>query len=285
MKKIFLVLVMLSVGLFASDSVKSEDQKGLLDDWIPNGITIKSYKDNYFLPYSVRKSGSYKSYEPGDTYKDTEAEIQISFKINLVDNLFGLDGKYYVAYTQNSFWQLYIDSKPFRENNYNPEMFAVYPVTKPDSFLNLRRVKFAIAHNSNGQGNNSSAVGYTKADNRSRSINYVYTTLSFEHGALNTHFKAWAPMFRDSDNPDIMKYTGYTSLRLNYLRQKHMVNLLGRISPETGRGAVEASYSYPIFRDSVYVYAKAFSGYGESLIDYDNHLTKFSIGLSFTRQR
>lgn len=275
----------MSVGVLASQNTNIQDNRGLLDDWISDGIKIEAYKDNYILPLSYRKSGKYKSYEPGDVYKDTEAQVQISLKINVVDDLFGFGGKYYLAYTQNAFWQLYIDSKPFRENNYNPEIFAVFPIANIDSFLNPRTLKFAIAHNSNGQGDNSSAVGYTKADNRSRSINYFYTTLSFEYDALKTYFKAWVPLVRDSDNPDIMKYMGYTSMKLNYLKQKHMLTLMGRVSTQTGHGAVEASYSYPIFRDDVFVYAKVFSGYGESLIDYNKHLTKFSIGLSFSRQR
>ena len=47
---------------------------------------------------------------------------------------------------------------------------------------------------------------------------------------------------------------------------------------------IEANYSYPILgRDDLFLYAKFFDGYGESLIDYNNKITKFGIGISISR--
>jgi len=41
---------------------------------------------------------------------------------------------------------------------------------------------------------------------------------------------------------------------------------------------------YPFFGSTnMYWYTKIFSGYGESLIDYDRSITKASFGFSFSR--
>jgi len=51
------------------------------------------------------------------------------------------------------------------------------------------------------------------------------------------------------------------------------------------RGAIDVHWSYPLL-DSPYTffYFKFFNGYGESLIDYNNCVTKLSFGLSFSRE-
>lgn len=65
-----------------------------------------------------------------DEYRNDEAEVvfQVSLKKEiLIPNLF-------VAYTQKSFWQAFNTkrSSPFRETNYNPELF--YRIKTENSF-------------------------------------------------------------------------------------------------------------------------------------------------------
>lgn len=256
------------------------------DEFFENGIKLQAYKFNYFLPYSYRTSGNYRTYTHSDEYQKTEVEAQISLKIPVVKNILGMDERYYLGYTQQVFWQLYSYSSPFRENNYNPEVFVVFPIKNDTSFLNMKTFKFAIAHKSNGQGDvdhNPSVPPSQNLGNRSRSTNYVYATLGLKHSNLKTELTAWAPFTDDTDNPDLMEYTGYTSVKFTYLKNRHMVTLEGRMHPTSGRGAVESTYSYPILRNDIFIFAKVFSGYAESLIDYDNYLTKFSVGFSFSR--
>jgi phospholipase A1 len=65
---------------------------------------------------------------------------------------------------------------------------------------------------------------------------------------------------------------------------KSITTLKLRQNVETGKGAQELSWSYPVTsQEDVYLYVKGFSGYGESLIDYDHYVTKFSVGFSFSR--
>jgi len=208
--------------------------------------------------------------------------------MNVGNNLFGLNEKYYLSYTHKAFWQIYTDSSPFRETNYNPEGFVIFPVSDRRSIFKLRSLKFAFAHNSNGQAenhDNTYTYHYQDPNNRSRSLNYIYSEATFQHDTLVTDIKVWARIpekIEGDDNPDYDDYTGFSELKLTYFAYKHMFTIMGRGNFETRKGAFEATYSYPLL-DDAYFYAKFFTGYGESLIDYNNKINKLSVGFSFSR--
>lgn len=264
----------------------TEAKKGM-QKWLKRDFGLLPHKVNYLLPYAYRE-GAYESYVPTDEYRNIEAELQVSLKLYLGTGLLGLNESYYLAYSHQAFWQIYAASSPFRETNYNPEGFVEFPVLDKDSIFNMKSVKLGLAHSSNGQGSNENVVYSSPGvnpGNRSRSLNYMYSELAFQHDTLLTEFRIITPFpgtADDNDNPDIMDYLGYTSVKLNYFIGKHMFTLMGRGNITTGYGAVESTYSYPLI-DDAYFFIKIFSGYGESLIDYDNEVTKFSIGFSFSR--
>lgn len=270
---------------YKTENIEDVQAKKSMQSWLNSDFGVKPYKVNYILPLGYRE-GDYKSYVRTDSYKSVEAELQVSLKLKVGSDLFGLDEIYYASYTHQAFWQLYAKSSPFRETTYNPELFVIFPILDDDSVLKMKSLKVAYAHRSNGQGSNEDLIypaGYENPGNRSRSINYLYTTLTLQHKTLVTDIEAWLPIpGSDDDNPDIMDYTGYSSVKFSYFVDKHMITLMGRANITTGLGAIETTYSYPVM-DGAYFYAKFFSGYVESLIDYDNYITKFSIGFSFSR--
>ena len=148
---------------------------------------------------------------------------------------------------------------------------------------------------SNGQGNIEPVLAEynitnpgdnTLFQNRSRSWNYTYMTLYFQHSLIFTELTAWY-RYADSgedDNPELIDHIGHGSLSVYLPYKRHLFKVMGRYNIATGNGAVESTWSYPLSNSqSTYLYIKAFSGYGESLIDYDNYVTKFSLGLSFSR--
>ena len=298
MKYIF-VLIFLVLSVMASErkykEVESYDVLNIEDDvskesmqkWLDEDLGLKPHRANYILPYGYR-SGNYKSYVPTDEYKNIEAELQVSLKLYLGTNLLGFDESYYLAYSHLAFWQTYAESSPFRETNYTPEAFVEFPIINRETYFNMRSITLGIAHTSNGQGSNK---GISYADprnnpgNRSRNINLIYTELAFQHDTLLTELRIYVPFpgtAKDKDNPDIMDYLGYSSIKFNYFLGHHMFTLMARANFEKMYGAVEGTYSYPLI-DNAYFYAKIFSGYGESLIDYNNYIAKFSMGFSFSR--
>lgn len=270
------------------DEVDDPQTKETMLKWQEGGFGLRPYRANYLLPYGYQKN-KYKSYLPTDEYKNYEAELQVSLKLNVANNLLGLNEKYYLSYTHTAFWQIYAHSSPFRETNYNPEGFVIFPVSDRKTFVHLRSIKFALAHRSNGVGDNKDFVypeEYSYLENRSRSVNYLYTTLTAQHGSLITELTLWGRIPESKNNDDnryMMDYTGYSSVDFKYFTGKHIFTLMGRANFVTGYGAAKLTYSHPIPVDDVYFYGKIFTGYGESLIDYDKHITKFSIGFSFSR--
>jgi len=277
---------------FTTDKIYNKETKKSMQNWQSSLFGLQPHHPNYILPFGIG-SGKYYSYTPSDKYTNTEAELQVSLKWNFGNNYFGLNESYNLAYTHTAFWQIYSPSSPFRETNYNPEFFVVFPI-EDNSFLNLQSLTFGIAHISNGQGNiedvnipasvKSSVAGTNYLKNRSRSINYMYTDVNMQYDNIIFTARAWLPYFGSdlNDNPDILKYTGLTNFGLKYFFGKSLIAVDTRVNFWTQKGSLKAAYSYPLY-DGIFFYTKFFTGYEESLIDYNNYITKLSIGFSFSR--
>ncbi len=277
------------------DDLNDTDAEYTVKKMLTGLFGLKPYNENYLMPFSYRE-GSYTSYTPSDEYTNVEAEIQISLQYDLYTDLFGLDEVYSLAYTQKSMWQVYAKSSPFRETNYNPEFIISFPLYHASDTLSLKMFRFSISHQSNGQGNITELdYNLTQAEdivekswieNRSRSWNYMTGMLVMQHRSLFIGLKGWY-RFDDGaedDNPDLLDYLGHGELSLLLPYGKGVYKARFRQNFQTGYGAMEGSFSYPLANhDNVYFYAKVFSGYGETLIDYNHYITKFSVGFSFSR--
>ncbi|WP_151900114.1 phospholipase A [Sulfurimonas hydrogeniphila] len=267
------------------ENITNDTSKENMQKWLDNSFGLRPYKANYLLPFGVANKKYINHKLDIVPYDKFEAEIQVSLQLQVFKNIFGLGEKYSLAYTQQAFWQIYVTSSPFRENLYNPEGFVVFPISDKSSIFQMRSLKFAIAHKSNGQPN-TEYIPEFNGFNLSKSINYFYTTLRLQHSTLITDLTLLVPFPGSanlSDNPDLMKYLGYTKVKFTYFYKKHMFSLMARGNIDSMRGAVEATYSYPLRKDKSYLYIKLFSGYVESLIDYNKDITKLSIGFSFSR--
>ncbi|WP_457744799.1 phospholipase A [Sulfurimonas sp.] len=267
------------------DNIKNDKSKVNMQKWLNNSFGLRPYRANYLLPFGIANK-RYEDHKLGIVrYDNKEAEIQVSLKLAVFKNLLGLHEKYYLSYTQHAFWQIYVYSSPFRESLYNPEGFVVFPINDVESIFHMRSFKFAIAHMSNGQPNTANVPEFN-GFNLSKSINYIYSTLRLQHDTLITDLTLLAPFPGPdnlSDNPDLMNYLGYTKAKFTYFNNKSMYSLMVRGNIASMKGALEATYSYPLRKDKSYLYMKIFTGYVESLIDYNNNITKFSIGVSFSR--
>ncbi|MEE4242522.1 MAG: phospholipase A [Desulfopila sp.] len=262
-----------------------EERLQIDDENILKPFTIMSHKQNYLL-FAAQNFNGYDSgnleefYDSNDIdLDDTEAQFQLSIKTPLGIDLFDSGVDIYAAYTVRSFWQVYNSdiSAPFRETNHEPE---VWLQIKPDFELFGFRNSIAelgFAHQSNGQ-----------AGSLSRSWNRVYASFIFERGNLAFAIKPWYRIQEDSeddDNPDITDYLGHGEMSMAYKYKDHTFSLMSRNNIESGfsEGAVQLGWSFPLF-DFPYLrgYVQYFSGYGESLIDYDRYVNRLGVGVSLT---
>lgn len=234
------------------------------DKNLQNALGIELYKFNYLLPVTYAKT------VPDDGRKSVETKFQISLAKPLFYDVFGLRESLVAAYTQTSWWQITKTSAPFRETNYQPEIFLNFASPKYLEQIGVKNLKFGLLHESNGRDGS-----------KSRSWNRAYVQSDFVYGNFSVSPRAWVVVGDKGDNKDILKYIGHGDVRLSYNLNDHIFSLMLRNNlhfDKTNKGAAELSYMFPIFSSGVYGYLQYFTGYGESLIDYDRHTDKVGLG-------
>lgn len=209
----------------------------------------------------------------GEGLSKAELEFQLSFKMKLVETLFEQPVDVWFGYTQNSFWQAanHEASSPFRETNYQPEIMAVTPLNFALLGTNVKFLNLGFVHQSNGQ---SSTL--------SRSWNRFYAQVGLERGPLTMTAKLWKRVnesLEDDNNPDIIDYMGRFELAGNYrLGGGHEISALVRRNFSTDKGAVQVGWAFPL-AGPVKGYVNAFSGYGQSMIDYNYFQRSVGLGV------
>ncbi len=245
---------------------------------------ISLYAPNYFLvgryttslntaPFYPLVGGGLLA--PGTELDATEAAFQLSFKFRMWttdDRRWGL----WAAYTQQSHWQLYNDtgnaSRPFRETNYMPELILSHKPGVRLGDLQWNLVNLAFNHQSNG-----------RTDTISRNWDRLIASFGVENGNLGILGRVWwrIPESDDSDdNPTISDYYGWGDLSVIYKWRGQSVAATIRGNPSTGKGAGQLTWTSAPLLGPLRGYVKLFSGYGETLIDYNWRQTTIGIGVS-----
>jgi phospholipase A1/A2 len=207
--------------------------------------------------------------------KPSEAMYQVSAKFRVVDLQRSIGASLWAGYTQLSQWQVYNPtvSRPFRETDYEPELMLAFHPDQRVLGMRWRLLNFGLVHQSNGQ-----------SDPLSRSWNRAYVQFGLERGGLELLLRPWwriPERLANDDNPDITDYMGYGDAVATYHWGRQTVSALGRYNPRTHKGALQASWSFPVWR-RMRGYVQLFNGYGESLIDYNWRQTSFGFGMALT---
>lgn len=242
-----------------------------------NAWAITPHQRNYLLPVTYNDKlnrEAWAALQPKDTMDWVEAKFQISLKTIAWEDILGAGSNLWVAYTQRNWWQLYNDSSPFRETNYQPEVFLTF--TNNWRFWGFTNtvVGTGFKHESNGQGGDLS-----------RSWNRVVAMAAFERRRMALNVRTWYRLPEssgDDDNPDMERYMGYGDIAGIWKWQEHEfgVRLRNNLRGDN-RGAVELEWTFPINR-RFKGYVQYFNGYGESLIDYDQSNNRIGFGVSMT---
>jgi phospholipase A1 len=245
---------------------------------------LTPHRRNYLLPVITSNNINREQYASVDDYEqnleDYEAKFQFSFKVpfNRESLLFEED-KLFFGLTVQSWWQVYSDdiSKPFRETNYMPEIFYATP-TGWHPFGTNTGIVFGAEHLSNG-----------RSQPLSRSWNRFYAQFFVEKGRFVFSLKPWIRLQENrktdpmqasgDDNPNITDYVGDYEFTTAYSDGDFEYILRLRHAIDTGRGSAELNWTFPIGGKFI-GYTSIFTGYGESLIDYNHKQTRFGIGIA-----
>lgn len=245
---------------------------------------ITPHKMNFILPVMTSDRINTEAYDSlagfDENLENIESKFQLSLKVPLTYDSMLVEGDgIYMGFTLEAWWQIYAEniSKPFRETNYQPEVFYLAPMNW-HPFEGNTGIAIGIEHQSNGRG-----------QLLSRSWNRVYANFLYEKDNFALSFRPWVRLSEDAkeqefdpdgdDNPDIADFMGNFELGMVYQWQDYELSFRGRRNFATNNGAAELGFTFPLW-GKLRGYATAFSGYGESLIDYNHKQTRFGVGIA-----
>ncbi|MFT6270497.1 MAG: phospholipase A1 [Alphaproteobacteria bacterium] len=247
-----------------------------------NLFSLVQHRQNYLLPISYSTGPNPVTLDGvGEEQIDRfEAKYQISVKTPLWLQEDYASGVYF-GFTAVSFWQLYNDetSKPFRETNYQPEVFYQFNTNISLAGYKFNLFRIGLNHMSNGQ-----------SGLKSRSWNRITATALFSDQNTAYFLRTWLRLPEEEkmslldplgdDNPDINDYYGRVELGFGYRLGNLDItsSIRNNLSIDDNRSGVEINITYP-FNKRYDVLVQYFNGYGDSLIDYNRHQQRFSIGM------
>jgi phospholipase A1 len=246
--------------------------------------TLGFYRPNYILPARYSNNPNNAPFTslfesagvaPVDLDK-IEAKFQLSGKARMWasdDRRFAV----WAAYTQQNQWQVYNDkgvaSRPFRETDYQPELFASYgPAVDLPGGFSWKLFNAGFIHQSNGR---TEAI--------SRSWNRLFAEAGVERDNIAVFARVWYRIKESAgsdQNPGITDFLGHGEIDALYRWEGHSFNLGARGNLETHKGAARFAWTTPPLFGPFRGYVQVFTGYGESLIDYNWRQSTIGVGVA-----
>lgn len=199
-----------------------------------------------------------------------DAMFQVSIRQRLTKSHFPFNSFLYLTYTQKSFWDIYSESSPFRDTNYNPGIgFGRYLVHNNK----LKGAGFIqIEHESNGRDGTDS-----------RSWNYLsLSSKYFFNLRLSLGLEIWIPFVDGKENKDLLDYRGLGVASINYISKDAKWWLSSELNPRKGLGNVNTTINiaYKLSKShNQYLFARFYNGKGDSLLDYNKYTMNVRLGI------
>ncbi|MBT8440471.1 MAG: phospholipase A [Gammaproteobacteria bacterium] len=235
---------------------------------------FEPYKDTYFIAGRMNGDDGYQPFS-GDT---ADIKFALGLKFRLFPDLPVFDSlaPLYFGYSQKSWWDIAESSGPFREHNYNPEVFWDYSKTSNRNgfnFVGQLVDQIGFEHQSNGLDGSES-----------RSWDRLYLQRDFQvTDRFNLEVKAWKDVNSENFNKDITDYLGNLKLSASYQpNERLVVNFKAQQGWETSKLSYQLDFVYrlPEWVNSQFMLSY-YEGYGEALISYNQKTSSLRAGLFF----
>ncbi len=265
-QKIFSAIILigcLSTYLNAQNDTDQDD--GRYQKELSKTPSFSIYGDNYFV------TGTRINESPNS--QNSDAKYQLGFKQIISRDLLPFDTHLFFTYQQISFWDIYQDSFPFRDTNYNPSIGLGRLLFDKAGEIN-GGLWFAFEHQSNGRD-----------EEDSRSWNY-FSLLYYKAFSDKFHssLEAWAPIGTKDGNQDLLEYIGYGELTATW-RPTDILFIEGKFRKALRadwRGSAQISVNLRYSkRTNQFLYLQYFVGQGESMLDYQMNSNFLRIGIVF----
>ena len=219
------------------------------------------YKDNYFI------GGTTIGSKP--TNKNSDVKFQLSISQRLTKSKLPFDTYLFITYTQKAFWNVFQESLPMYDLNFNPGIGLSHLVIHRNRLIG--QVSLLIEHESNG-----------KDSTASRSWNKVTFAVAITLSPnWEAQFKTWIPIVDGENNKDLLKYNGIFQVAANYRTDNRRFNcsviLTKRKTWTSFNTQVELSYKFNN-NENQYFFLQYYNGYGENLLEYNKFKSMIRIG-------
>ncbi len=286
--------IVLAAAMVMSPAAWSHEQEEAPDE---ERQFLRGYRSNYIL-YGPSGSGE----------SDCDIKFQLSLKQRLWPDRDSRERwyqRFHFGYTQKSWWDICADSAPFRESQFNPELFWVKDFGNRDG-ESVSQLKLGIEHNSNGDDGDDS-----------RSWDRLYGQMAVTFGPVlqkslfagreddcqgcdwsrplfTARLKTWYIVNTGDENKDIEDYMGHVEYGLLASTPGEQLGLSGWVGDE-GKVTVQADLilkAIPLLNKIPFVgpvlpspdnsyswHVQYFNGYGDELIEYDDrdHVVRFGV--------
>ncbi len=264
------ILILSFVMSLTTDAqlVPVEDQREFIDSLkheLDYGPFFGLYKDNYFTV------GTAPFQKP--TSMNSDVKFQISLAIRLTNATLPWNSFVFLTYTQKTFWNVFQNSMPMRDLNFNPSIGWSKPFFNKDRYMG--KLSLLLEHESNGKDGDAS-----RSWNR---LSLYGSTIIDEW--LMVHAKYWIPIIDGQNNRDILRYYGIFqggvvattrnkkfSFGLTWLKRKGWNLNFNTIWDLTWTVSEKTNLN---------LFAQYYNGYGENLLDYNKFHSRLRVGIVF----
>ena len=239
---------------FNADSIRRE---------FDSGPYFTLFKDNYFT------AGT--SIGPKPSRTSSDVKFQVSIAQRLTKSTLPFHTYLFLAYSQKTFWNVFEESMPMRDLNFNPGIGLSKLLIVKDRLIG--KATLMVEHESNGRDGLAS-----------RSWNRISLSANiYIDPNIMIHGKAWIPIVDGENNRDLLDYYGLyqTGVVLTTTNRRFGFSVL-----LTKRKGWNLNYNtvielnYRLFKkDNQFLFVQYYNGYGENLIDYNEYHSRLRVGI------
>lgn len=243
-----------------------ENQRNFVDSLrqeFDNGPYFGLYKDNYFevgVPVGQKI-----------TRHNSDVKFQISIAQRLTKSTLPWHTFLFLMYTQKTFWNVFENSMPMRDMNFNPGIGLSRPFFNKDRYIG--KMTLLLEHESNGRDSI-----------QSRSWNRISLSGSVMiNDWIMVHAKFWIPIIDGMNNKDILKYSGIwqNGVVITTPDKKFgwALTLVKRAGWNLNFNTI-FEFNWRVHQKSnQYFFVQYYNGYGEGLLDYKQFHSRLRVGI------
>ena len=237
-----------------TDSIKKE---------LDIGPYFGLYKDSYFAV------GTDPFHKP--TATNSGVKFQISIKQRLTNATLLWHTYLYLFFTEKVFWEVFQNSMPMSDQNFNPGIGWSKPFFIKDRYCG--NLTLIVEHESNGRDSI-----FSRSWNKVSLAANAYVT-----DQLSVHAKYWIPIIDSGNNRDILRYSGIFQWGFQYNTSNRRWTLDATFVKRQGWNMnwnTNIRLGFRIIKNTnQYLYLDYYNGYGEGLLAYNQFHNRLRIGL------